>query len=579
VNGFALAGVVGALTVVASIASPVFAQSVNEHGNPMKLAPRPTTGAITVEDMKTRLYIFADDSMQGRQTGREGNMKGTAYIARELTRLGLRPAGDNGTFFQALPYVVRKFTANSTLSVDGQALRWQEEWVATPGRVAPRSIQNAQVIFGGSAGDSTNQITSEQTAGKLVVLAPAPAGAGRGGQGGGRGGRGGGGGGGVAARFATAAGIATIDLDALTPSARALINNPAGMLTQPNSPVPEAGPANLRITREAATKLFGRSIGGLTPGTTGHAVTARLDFVEQPVPEYGRNVVAVVEGSDPALRGQYVAVGSHNDHVGFQANPVDHDSARAAATARLRLQMTGGELRQLEPDEAARIRVNVDSLRRVRPARPDSIRNGADDDGSGSMAMLEIAEALATAATKPRRSVIFVWHTGEEGGLSGSRWFVENPTVPRDSIVAQINMDMIGRGRASDIPGGGDDYLAVVGSSMLSTQLGEMVKAVNQKQPKPFRLDYRFDSPTTWPGYNNIYNRSDHANYAQRNIPIAFFFTGLHQDYHQVTDEPQYIDYPHYTAITRYLNDLITEIGNRDRRPTVDRPSGGNRTP
>ncbi|MGH7553053.1 MAG: M20/M25/M40 family metallo-hydrolase, partial [Longimicrobiales bacterium] len=534
--------------------SPVFGQAVNEHGNPMKLAPRPTTRAITVEDMKTRLYIFADDSMQGRQTGREGNMKGTAYIARELARLGLQPAGDNGTFFQALPYVVRKFTPNSTLTVDGQALRWLEDWVATPGRVAPRPIDGAQVIYGGVAGDTVNQITREQAAGKLVVLSPAPPGAGRGGQGrgGGRGGGGRGGAGGVAARFAIAAGIATIDLNALTPRARALINNPAGALTQPNSPVPEAGPANLRITREAAAKLIGRSLDGLAPGTTGGKVTARLDFVEQPVPEYGRNVVAIVRGSDPALRGQYVAVGSHNDHVGFLANPVEHDSARAAATARLRLQMGAGELRELTQDETAGIRVNVDSLRRVRPARPDSIRNGADDDGSGSMAMLEIAEALAIAATKPRRSVIFVWHTGEEGGLSGSRWFVENPTVPRDSIVTQINMDMIGRGRATDIPGGGDDYLAVVGSSMLSTELGEMVKAVNQKQPKPFRLDYRFDSQTTWPGYNNIYGRSDHANYARRNIPIAFFFTGLHQYYHQVTDEPQYIDYPHYPAITRY---------------------------
>ncbi len=188
------------------------------------------------------------------------------------------------------------------------------------------------------------------------------------------------------------------------------------------------------------------------------------------------------------------------------------------------------------------------------------------------MAVLEIAEAIALAPEKPRRSILFVWHTGEEGGLTGSRWFTDNPTVPRDSIVAQLNIDMIGRGRAEDIIGGGNDYLAVVGSKRLSVDLGQAVIEVNDRQQSPFRLDYRFDEETTWPGYNNIYGRSDHWNYARHNIPIAFFFTGLHMDYHQVTDEPQYIDYPHYAAITKYIHDLAIELANRDNRPAVNQP-------
>jgi Zn-dependent M28 family amino/carboxypeptidase len=167
---------------------------------------------------------------------------------------------------------------------------------------------------------------------------------------------------------------------------------------------------------------------------------------------------------------------------------------------------------------------------------------------------------------------LFVWHTAEESGLRGATYFMEYPTVPRDSIVAQINIDMIGRGRASDILGGSDDYLAVVGSKRLSEELGNMVTGVNEKQQKPLKLDYRFDGDVTWPGYNNIYGRSDHARYAARGIPIAFFFTGLHQDYHRVTDEPQYIDYPHYTRITNYINQLIQEVANRDKRPAVTRP-------
>ena len=107
--------------------------------------------------------------------------------------------------------------------------------------------------------------------------------------------------------------------------------------------------------------------------------------------------------------------------------------------------------------------------------------------------------------------------------------------MPIDSIVAQINIDMIGRGRAGDIPGGGPDYLGVVGSFFDSKDLGETVQAVNKKQAKPFALDYRYDSTLTWSGYNNIYGRSDHFNYALQGVPIAFFFTGLHGDYHQRT--------------------------------------------
>lgn len=544
----------------------------NEYGNPAKLEPRPTTAEITVRDLQTRLYIFADDSMMGRQAGREGNMKGTAYIARELERLGVEPGGDDGTYFQALPYVVRRYGDNSTLSVDGQPLTWLTDFVASPSNAPPRAIENAQVIYGGMIGDTVNRLTAEQAAGRVVVLTPNPAG-GRGRFGFGRGGRGGRGRGASAPPdpLADAVAIATVDLDDVDVAGRARINDPAGRLDnrRADAPPPEPARAVLRLTSGAAERLLGRPLDGLPVGTTGGTVTASLEYTELPVPEFGRNVIGIVRGTDPALADEYVAIGAHNDHVGFSSSPVDHDSLRAFRTAMLAMQMASGDLRNITPEERASIRVDVDSLRMIRPARLDSIRNGADDDGSGSIAMLEIAEAFATGP-KPRRSIIFVWHTGEEGGLIGSRWFTENPTVPREAIVAQLNIDMIGRGRATDLPGGGDDYVAVVGSKRLSVELGQVVVEVNDRQPQPLRLDYQFDEETTWPGYNNIYGRSDHANYARYNIPIAFFFTGLHQDYHQVTDEPEYIDYPHYARITNYIRDLALELANRDRRPAVE---------
>lgn len=540
---------------------------------PLKHAPRPTSAAISETDLMTRLYIFADDSMMGRQFGREGNSKGTEYIARELKRLGIAPGGDGGTYFQALPLVLRRFTDRSTLSVDGTSLRWIDDFVAVPAR-APLLFRTAQVIYGGVAGDSTRTVTRAQAAGKVVVLElpPAPAFP--------QGGRSGGAGGVAAAirggAFADAAAIVTVDLQGLTPSQRAFINNPPASLTPPTAPPPAPTPVVIRVTPQAAALLMGRPLEGLAPGTPGKTATANLDFVQEPRPEWGRNVIGIVRGSDPRLRGQYVALGAHNDHVGFTAAPVDHDSARAVAVQALLMSFAGQDsIRPLTPEQRRAIVVNVDSLRRARPARLDSIRNGADDDGSGSMALLEIAEAIAKMPKKPRRSVVFVWHTGEEAGLQGARWFTTNPTVPKDSIVAQINMDMIGRGRPDDIPGGSPDFLGVVGASNISTELGEAVRAVNARQPKPLALDTRFDGDVTrtlGPAYNNIYRRSDHYMYAQLGIPIAFFFTGLHADYHQVTDEPQYIDYPHYARITRYLNDLALELANRDRRPAVDKP-------
>src|SRR5690606_24244945 len=136
--------------------------------------PAPTAADISVRDLQIRLYQFADDSMMGRQVGRLGNKKGTDYIAAEVARLGLRPAGDDGTYFQTLPYHLRKFTASSRLTVNGNPLAWNTDFVAVPGLRAPRPLLDVPVIFGGVAGDTTQQISAAEAAGKFVVLLPQP---------------------------------------------------------------------------------------------------------------------------------------------------------------------------------------------------------------------------------------------------------------------------------------------------------------------------------------------------------------------------------------------------------------------
>ncbi|MEP6491236.1 MAG: M28 family peptidase [bacterium] len=587
---------VTALILATAIPSLIAAQTgkLNHYGNPARVAPAPTAAAITARDLQIRLYQFADDSMLGRQVGRVGNYKGTAYIASEVKRLGLLPAGDNGTYFQVLPFHVKKFTDHSRMTVDGNPLAWEKDFVAVPGARAPRAITEVSVIFGGVTGDTTRQISAAQAAGKFVVLLPALPGQANGGGRAGRGGRGGGGGGGGAGRgaapvnrFADAVAVATVDLDALSPTARAAINIPIvasqnaggggrGRGGANGAPVDSlallkqqvaalAPSAVVHVTRETAARMFHRqTIDALNPGAQGGIVSASLDYVELPS-EWARNVVAIIPGSDPVLKNEYVAIGAHNDHIGIRNGPVDKDSLKAFNDVKNRM-LLAKDMLALTEEELGTIRVNMDSIRKIFPkARVDSINNGADDDGSGSMGVLEIAEAIQSMKVKPKRSVLFVWHTGEEAGLVGSSYFTHNPTVPMDSVVTQINIDMIGRGRVGDIPGGGSDYLGVVGSFFDSKDLGDEVQAVNKKQAKPFKLDYRYDSTLTWSGYNNIYGRSDHFNYALQGVPIAFFWTGLHGDYHQASDEPEFIDYPHYASIANYLKELTVDVANGPR--------------
>jgi len=532
---------------------------------PRTHTPQPTTPAITPADLMTRLYIFADDSMQGRETGTVGHLKSTAYIAREVQRLGLTPAGDDGGYFQNLPMVRRAFALSSTITAGGTTLRAGTDFVANA-RGAVRPIEGAQVIFGGTAFDTTNMLSPQQVEGKIVVLTPAA------------------GGGGRAAFFrrrgafrafygalSGAAAVATIT-DAIDPQMVENLTHPReGNVFMKSADDGEASAAQLTITPHAAEVLLGNAPESATKGQLGKTVRGSIVFTEDPAP--ARNVVAILPGTDPALRNEYVAIGAHTDHIGFsQGQPVDHDSLHIYNAERFAI--VGMVPRGVQPTDAQRqavaaIHLNLDSIHALHPEHLDSIRNGADDDGSGSVTMLEIAEAFARGSVKPKRSILFVWHVGEEKGLLGSRWFTDHPTVPRDSIVAQLNMDMVGRGAATDLPVGGPDYLALVGSRRLSTELGDLVETVNAAEKNPLRFDYEYDAN----GHpENIYCRSDHYSYARYGIPVVFFTTGLHGDYHQVTDEPEYIDYPHMARIAQLVHDIALRVGNMDHRPVVDQP-------
>jgi hypothetical protein len=281
-----------------------------------------------------------------------------------------------------------------------------------------------------------------------------------------------------------------------------------------------------------------------------------------------KNVIGIIPGSDPAFRGEYVSISAHNDHVGFTHRVVDHDSLRAF-NAIVRPRGADSRPHPASPEEMAQVRTILDSLRKLHPPRPDSIRNGADDDGSGTIALIEIAEAFMKGNIRPKRSILLVSHTAEEKGLKGSEWYTDHSTVPMDSIVAEFDVDMIGRGGKGDIEGGGATYLEVVGLRRLSKEFGDWVEAANSKQKTPFVFNVEYDAP----GHpDQYYCRADHYSYARYGVPSVSLSRGAHRDYHQLTDEPQYIDYPDYARLTQMVFDAATYIANQSHRPKLDAP-------
>jgi hypothetical protein len=529
---------------------------------PLKHAPQPTTPAITAADLMTRLYIFADDSMMGREVGTVYNLKGTAYIESEVRRMGLVPAGDNGTYFQNLPIFSHPLAAGNTIDVDGKTFKAGQDYVPRNngvfGKVRP--FDGAEVIYGGvysPEGDTSTMVSPTAAAGKFVVISVPngpdgkPIWSNNRQQ--------------LTGFYIRSAGVATASLDAIDAAGRATLTDDAQTLDS-DDPNALVVPAFMYMSQAMAEALTGAPLHGLSRGAAGRTIHGTLKWDDVKAP--GRNVVAILPGSDPALKGEYVAIGAHNDHIGFNHTPVDHDSLRAFNTV-VRPRGADDQDRPATADENARIRVILDSLRKAHPARLDSIYNGADDDGSGTVSVLEIAEAFSKAATKPKRSLLFVWHAGEEKGLWGSEYFTDHPTVPRDSIVTQLNMDMVGRGGPHDEKGGGPGYLQLIGSRRLSTELGDLVESVAKTEPTPLHFDYQYDANGHPEQY---YCRSDHYEYARYGIPITFFSTGGHRDYHQVTDEPQYIDYAQMARVATLVHDVAARVASLNHRVVVDHP-------
>ena len=356
-----------------------------------------------------------------------------------------------------------------------------------------------------------------------------------------------------------------------------------------------AGPVKFADIRAKAEK--GEA---LTPMSLPVRVSVNIDNTFTVISEQiSHNVVGMVEGSDPKLKDTYVLFGAHLDHIGYSqtgggAQPTP-TSCRARGTAAVDALMAAGKTPQNPRSigSAGRGAANAGGGRAgaagggagaggrgaAAQANPvpfddrDFISNGADDDGSGSTALMAVAKAFATGP-KPKRSLVFIWHTGEEAGLNGSRYTADFPVVPLEKVQAQLNMDMVGRDDCDNIEGDFSNTVFIVGADRISTDLHNLIVQTNTAQmTKPLALDYELNDPNDPEG---VYTRSDHYSYAAKGIPIAFFTTGLHPDYHKVSDTVDKILFPKMARIAQLVYQSGFGIANSEQ--TLERDNKGPRT-
>ncbi|HYU36683.1 MAG TPA: M28 family peptidase [Gemmatimonadales bacterium] len=465
--------------------------------------------SITIADVQRRIGVIADDSMLGRATPSPQLDAVAAYVAGEFQRFGLRPGGDSGTYFQHYPLEVLRFDPeSSTIRITGRTpgvWRAGRDVLLVEGQPPAGTAAGTAVVITGSA-DAGGALDSTAVTGKIVFLAYGP------------------GLNTIAAKVLPLRPLAIVLVAGFPDSIWAKLPGHEASVSVRN-PSAESGPAVpavFALRTATAGALFTQ--GGVSPDSLRAwgdrplvarplaDITLQLDVRGRVLQHASApNAIGILEGSDAALKKEYVLFSAHMDHIGTP-------SAGEGCT----------------------------------PRGADSICNGADDDGSGTVAVIELAEAFATARERPKRSLVFMTVSGEERGLWGSAYFADHPTVPLADVIADLNIDMVGRNAK--------DTVAVIGRehSNLGVTLDSVAAAHRELNIKPVG--------DLWP-QEGLFFRSDHYNFAKKGVPILFFTTGLHPDYHQVTDSPDKIDAEKEARFARLVFHLGLAVANTPQRP------------
>ena len=483
------------------------------YGGPGVPPPAPRTGgsdyesatvraAATIhpDDIRRHIVFLASDELAGRDTPSPGLEAAASYLVEFLEEAGLEPAGDDGTFIQRFPFtrtamITAARQVNYQLAGSTRELQYARDYYVIPGQ---QSAVDAEVVFGGPAGQPSAGV-AEVAAGKVVFFTTEgnPI-VGTGEE--------------LISAFQTAAqgrASAVVLLLDETQARDSIMDMASGLqgagLVTPLPIVALSSESGATLFEEAGLDLptlrESPPVNALPLNGVTMNVSAPFEVSEHTPP----NVVGVLRGSDPELQDEYIVYSAHFDHVGVGI-----------------------------PDESG-----------------DSIYNGADDDASGTAVLLEAAAAFAALSVPPARSVIFLAVSGEEKGLLGSQYFSENPTVPIDGIVMNINLDMVGRNHPDTVIGVGRQY----------TNLGPLTDRVLEEHPDLGFIVIEDPKPE-----EQAFFRSDHLHFVNKDIPAIFFTTWDHEDYHKPSDEVGLIDMEKAARVGR----MVFHVGALIAGGTVD---------
>lgn len=487
------------LAILAILASPGLMSC--QGGVPVEEA----AASINETDFLNKVSVIADDSMMGRADPSPGLDMTAQWIADEFKQYGLKPGGDDGGFIQKyhIEEKATDFEASSAQVTGGPTLEFGPDLSVMRGSGGGEVTGTVVILAGDLSG--AEDLSMDQVSGKHLVVIPAAATSGR-----------------RRMRFpsgmmeAQPASLIFVDQSSDEDWAAAVerARNQRQRIT-PWSDASGPGLSMLSIRESSLEPLLaahGVQLSRINAGGEARLIEVpdleiTVNTVVQDMGGFDMpNTVGILEGSDPELKNEYIVFSGHMDHVGVR-----------------------------QPNEAG-----------------DSIANGADDDASGTIAVVELAEAFSMLAERPERSMIFLAVSGEEAGLWGSRYFAENPGVAPGELVADLNADMISRNAP--------DSIVVIGKE--HSDLGETLNRVNAEHPE-LNLTASDD---IWPE-QNFYRRSDHFNFARRGVPVLFFFCGTHEDYHGVDDEVENMDITKATNTTKLIFYLGLELGNAPERP------------
>ena len=485
-------------------------------------AVNPTTYAetITEDELKEQLFKYASDEFEGRETGQPGQKKAVEYLKQQYMKLGIPAAQANGDYFQKVPLEISKVPNGSVLIGDTSYDLGTD--ILTFSAAEGNYSEVSYLGYGIEEGDYSDYKDLD-VSGKLVLIkAGEPVNEdgtylisgtdekstwGNMSEGIGKK---------TSLAFAKgAAGVLYYDNDNY-PRFKGYFDNSKANDSGRMGLAAETSANFMVMLNDKAAKQLKKDIDSNNkPEVINKKVELAVKSANDKIDS--ENVVAIIKGSEKP--NEYLIISSHLDHIGISAD--------------------------------------------------GQVNNGADDDGSGTVALLEIAKAFKKAADDgngPKRSVVFLHVTGEEKGLLGSKYYTDyDPIFDLDQTVADLNIDMIGR---IDPKRDGDrNYVYLIGSDKLSTELHELSEEINAKYTN-IELDYTYNDEND---PNRFYYRSDHYNFAKNNIPIIFYFNGTHADYHRPTDTPDKINYDLLENRTKLVFFTAWEVANRENKLVVDK--------